>query len=290
MNIVGKILVILNLLFALATGGFLVVDYATRKNWKDYAEAMKRHAEVADASAKSHSVQSKSQERDIKKINAELETEREKINEVVARFKAEVDQERLKAEEERMKVKEADLTAQQALTEAARIREENKKLLVVVQDREKKILDMQKDNTELRNVAKAEERLRQATQDRNEQLLEKIQELTRAKLETEKASEVIGLTDANRPNPPSVNVKGVIEKVDSKDASLVEISVGSDHGIKKYHTLEVFRLNPRPEYLGTIRVVDVHNHKAVARLMRTPYLAARGPLRAGDQVSSKLGN
>ena len=34
MNTVGKTLVILNFLFAVIVGGFLVVDFATRSDWK----------------------------------------------------------------------------------------------------------------------------------------------------------------------------------------------------------------------------------------------------------------
>src|SRR5437762_13781672 len=38
MNAVGKTLVILNFIFAVVVGGLLVVDFATRSNWKQRAE------------------------------------------------------------------------------------------------------------------------------------------------------------------------------------------------------------------------------------------------------------
>src|SRR5688572_24751116 len=47
MNTVGKILVILNLLFAVAVGGFLVVDFATRQNWKLAYDKLKAEMEIA---------------------------------------------------------------------------------------------------------------------------------------------------------------------------------------------------------------------------------------------------
>src|SRR4051794_25361171 len=46
MNTIGKILVILNLVFAVVVAGFLVIDFATRTNWKNAYEAMKREADV----------------------------------------------------------------------------------------------------------------------------------------------------------------------------------------------------------------------------------------------------
>ena len=47
MNTIGKTLVILNLVFALVVGGFLVIDFATRNNWKTAYEALKREMDVA---------------------------------------------------------------------------------------------------------------------------------------------------------------------------------------------------------------------------------------------------
>ena len=41
MNTIGKILVVLNLVFALVVGGFLVIDFATRTNWKTAYESLK---------------------------------------------------------------------------------------------------------------------------------------------------------------------------------------------------------------------------------------------------------
>ena len=47
MNTMGKILVIINFLFALVIGGFMVIDFARRTNWKaafDNADAQLRIA------------------------------------------------------------------------------------------------------------------------------------------------------------------------------------------------------------------------------------------------------
>ena len=67
----------------------------------------------------------------------------------------------------------------------------------------------------------------------------------------------------------------------------MEISLGAHEGLKKYHTLEVFRLRPQGQYLGRIRIVEVFEHKAIGRLVRTPLTSAR-PVQQGDQVSSSL--
>jgi hypothetical protein len=46
MNTVGKILVILNFLFAVIVGAFLVVDFATRSNWQTEYKNLKAQHEV----------------------------------------------------------------------------------------------------------------------------------------------------------------------------------------------------------------------------------------------------
>jgi hypothetical protein len=65
------------------------------------------------------------------------------------------------------------------------------------------------------------------------------------------------------------------------------ISVGSDAGLAKDHTLEVCRLKPAPKYLGMFRIIELSQHKAVGRLTRrasTPVAV----LEVGDNVASSL--
>jgi len=87
-------------------------------------------------------------------------------------------------------------------------------------------------------------------------------------------------------NIPIPLVKGTITKVDAK-AGLVEIDVGGDVGLKKDHYLEVYRLKPRAEYLGRIRLLEVYNHNSVGRLETR--LAKGQALQVGDSVTTRLG-
>ena len=91
--------------------------------------------------------------------------------------------------------------------------------------------------------------------------------------------------DPNAPNPPSNHVKGKIESVDTKDRTLVQISLGTDQGIQLNHTLEVYRVDP-PQYLGRIRIVDAKEHAAAGKLTT----GNRIPLQVGDIVASSLNN
>ena len=83
-------------------------------------------------------------------------------------------------------------------------------------------------------------------------------------------------------NPPAGLIKGKVLKIDPKDKTLVEINVGTDNGVEKGHTLEVYRLQPRAEYLGRIQVVAASPHRAVGRAM----MAAR--IKVDDEVASSI--
>jgi hypothetical protein len=87
-------------------------------------------------------------------------------------------------------------------------------------------------------------------------------------------------------NPPAENVEGVVKSVDA--SGLVTISLGSDAGLAKGHTLELFRVNPaastQSKYLGTVRVIESEAHQSVAQ----PVGRLTAPAQAGDRVTSRL--
>jgi hypothetical protein len=72
-----------------------------------------------------------------------------------------------------------------------------------------------------------------------------------------------------------------------RDRGLVEISIGSDDGINVGHTLQVYRLKPRPEYLGRIRILDAEHHKAVGQIMKSDGVR-HSPMAKGDEVASSI--
>jgi hypothetical protein len=78
---------------------------------------------------------------------------------------------------------------------------------------------------------------------------------------------------------PPANIEGLVKRV---EGALATVSVGSDAGLKKGQTLEVYRLGPKPLYLGRLRIVDVTATQAVGELVGK----AKEAIKAGDQVSS----
>jgi len=290
MNTAGKVLIILNLLFALATGGFLAVDFVVRNNWKTYAEQYQRELEVAHANAAAMKKTFQELDRQTKSARRDLEAEKQnRKNDEIVR-KIEMDDARRDGGEAATKFKEAELIARKSQADLKHLKEEVAGLVKVIEERTKLLLSKERENRELRLETVADLEKIEATIARNESLLEQLADARRKLQEMESSSASFtsaNSSDPNRPNPPPGSVKGTVEKIDQKDG-LVEVSIGADEGLKKFHTLEVYRLQPQPQYLGRIRIVEVFPHKAIGRLVRAPMTAGR-PLQQGDQVASALG-
>ena len=60
------------------------------------------------------------------------------------------------------------------------------------------------------------------------------------------------------------------------------VSLGSDAGLTKGHTLDVYRLDPAAEFLGTVRLTDVRPNEAVGQLLKR----SRTAVRVGDRVGT----
>ena len=86
---------------------------------------------------------------------------------------------------------------------------------------------------------------------------------------------------------PKAAIEGRITRVDTTDPMLVQVSIGSDHGLTVDNTLDVYRENPAI-YLGRLRIVDTYHHSAIGRLIPSSAARTRTPVQVGDVVSSKL--
>ncbi len=288
MRTIGIILVILNLIFAIVVAGFLVIDFATRTNWKQAYDTLKGEMQVARTNSDIVNKTLGPLKTQLKQVEADLETAKQNLVDAKNAADAKEKSQEVTIQELQGKVTDANNTLQIVVGEKERLKEEVKGLTATIALREKAILALQDDVRKYRSEAIANENVAKQMQSRNEHLLVQVQDLSK---EIFRAKAGIGsdtlIRDPNAPNPPTAKVKGQIEKVDPVDRTLVTISVGSDLGVNKNNTLEVYRLSPTPQYLGMIRIVDANHHKAVGRLMGAGVGAPR-ILREGDIVASSL--
>lgn len=289
MNTVGKILVILNFLFAVIVGVFLVMHVALSTQWKDAYVALKREADVMKSAGNTNAKATQSVLGDYRNAQLENEKLKQKMKDTETQMQGMEDSYKIKIEELNHKVKDGDISLQEALKAKQRLTDEIAQLNQTIKDRETFIVRLEADVKTINLQARNFEAQAKIGQIRNENLLEQLQESTRklARIEAGVNPDLAPVRNPNEPNPPTVQVNGVIELVDGKDG-LVQISLGTDHGVNKNHTLDVYRVRPEAKYLGMIRIVEAYHHKSVGRLVASGNPALRPQLRTDDLVTSKI--
>jgi len=282
MSGVGKILVFVNLLFSLVVGAFIIMVYIARTNWvANYHELENRYkaqtAELDTVRTDAQDVRTKT-DQEVAKVQAELKQLKDAVGVKDGQLKALTDQ--LAAEKE--KTVTGDATSAAVLAESQRRTEEMKRFdntIKVLTDKANSAITEQ---TKLRDRSVALEIENKTLKDRNNQMALQLEDMGK---ETIRLRNLGGSTAGGTmtpKNPPLESIEGVVTKADTQ-SGLLTLSIGSDAGLTKGHTLEIFRLSPN-KYLGTVRIVDVSAHEAVARPVSRPL----SPIQQGDRVASKI--
>ena len=276
----GKILIILNLVFALLTGGLIGMVYLTRTNWKAAFDKVQAGAAAADASYK------------------QLLLERDKNNETIGTLRdkavADLKDETKKLEAANKKIEEQDtkITAitrtndkdaenvKRTTAEIEKSRLEVTQMREQMTDRDRRITDLERQLTRTRDEAVNNQLNYNSLKERYQNLLTQNEDLSKQVARTT-------LTGGGRATdkdkiPPPEQVRGTVKIV---DGNLATISLGSDAGVNKDHILFLFRLSPEPRYLGKLTILSTTPFEAVGRIEP----ASRNiQIKPGDEVASKI--
>jgi len=181
---------------------------------------------------------------------------------------------------------EKDIVLQTAVAESSRRQEQNAQMseilkAEVIRNKEisKKLEDTRAEEINQRIAA-------QTFKSTNERLEVQLREMAKD-MERTKSGGSSALTQVNKAskNPPPDNIEGMVKVADA--SGLIKISIGSDAGLIKGHTLEVFRLSSvatQSKYLGTVRILEVTPNEAVAQPVKP---LSDKPI-AGDRVASRI--
>lgn len=273
MTLLGKILTVLILVLSVVFMSFSMLVFATHKNWREAAAALEK--EVNDARA----------QRD------QMQIEFNRSKDALA---AEQAARRFAIAAARSKYEQANAAFQQANSQLADLLSSNGQLQ---QAHRTTVEELNRLTTE---VGTLRTQIRTAQQDRDTQFAEVVRmtdELNRleglkADLEDRRSQlleqnsrfaavlKAYGIdVNANIAGiPPTVD--GIVTGVSDRD--LIEISLGSDDGLKEGHHLEVFRQNT---YLGRVIIRRTAPDRAVAEVIKE---YRRGTIRKGDRVATKL--
>jgi hypothetical protein len=290
MTTLGKILVFAVLVFSLIAAALIVMDYIPRTNW--YLEAVRR-GELADLRLEQKNIAEAEKKATIDESNERNRISDDKIKELsqtVAQRVKEVEDLRAQLQDQIAQAKKHQAAAEASALAVNRLREENAGLQTQLNQRLEANIALQTEVKNYRDEAVKAQIAYNSARDRNEQLVEQIEDLAKELVRQQNkafpatASTINGTPAANRPNPPPEEVRGLVKATDP-DHGLVTITLGSDAGINRQNTLEVYRLKP-PTYLGRIEIIDVRHNEAVGRLINGSNRANR--IQVGDEVASNI--
>ncbi len=89
------------------------------------------------------------------------------------------------------------------------------------------------------------------------------------------------LSESTLAQPPG-GITGRILRLNAQER-LVELSIGSDDGIREGHELQVYRPGETPRFLGTVQIVRVDSDRSVGRVT-----SMRAAIERDDRVTPRL--
>lgn len=286
MNLVGKILIVLNLVAAVTFMAFAAVAHSTHVNWRD--EVTRTEAKAGKAIGLLEQIKQKDStiadldgqltqmRNDAQRLEREYDQRLGQLSTRLAEIQTERDdfQTRLAAAVEIRKTQESQLNAVTDMlakneTEIASLREINTKL---IQDRDKSFTRVRELESELAQMKGEYERL----VEQNNSLKLRIGQY------------IVAFQDLNkqldRSGPP--RLEGRIEA--ATDNGLVEISLGFDDGLEDGHIIDAFRLGQTldsTQYLGQVRIVRAEKDKSVGQIIPE---TMKGKVQRDDRVATRL--
>jgi hypothetical protein len=283
MTLVGKIFTVLIFVMSIVFMSFAVMVFATHKNWKEYADntdtsggkvlGLKQKLENLEAVKKQADEQ-------LAKLKDDLANEQAARKQALAALQSQLTQALSKlatqqAEYDRLLADNttATQTAKDAQGRLTALEAENlarrEELRTIQKDLDSKFAEV----VTLTDQLNQAESLKALLDERNK---EAAFQMAQMKMVMDRH----GLTVDSLVSHIPPKVDAVVLEVSEKD--LVEISIGSDDGIKVGHSMEVYRGNT---YLGRIIIRRVTGDRAVGQLVKE---LQRGQIKKGDRVTTKF--
>jgi myosin heavy subunit len=288
MNLVGKILTVLICVMTLVFMTMAVFVYQVHRNWRDVV--MRPEKEAVNGKElglkfqldKAH-VEYNEKKDELDKLQNAINEERKSARETLAKLETELDE--LKKREEALNkdlAKETQsardatgaLTATQTnltakMNELDKLRDEIRKTQADRDERQHQVVEL---TDQLHQSVNAKITLKQMNEDLAKQMAQAQDVLRHYGL-----SKDTPLTK----EPPAVD--GLVTAV-RDDNKLVEITLGTDHGVLKGHQLEVVRnAGGVSTYVGRVEVLDAKVDRSVCKVLED---MRKGAIQRGDRVFS----
>jgi hypothetical protein len=283
MTLLGKILTVLIFIMSLVFMSFAVAVYATQKNWRALVEATEATATTPlgyKERLKQEQLRNAELEQEMGRVRFTLAQERAARAQAVAAAEARYQQ----ASNELDTLKAQFAKTQEDLRVATATLEANEKRLAALNAEvvglrdEIRTAQLDRDKQFARVVALTDqlhqaEGLQRRLEERHGQLTRQIADMKLVLMKHR-------LPEVPTPDVPP-KMDGLVLAVST--TKLVEVSLGSDDGLREGHTLEVYRENT---YLGRIVIRKTSPDRSVAEIVPE---FQKGLIQKGDRVATKIG-
>jgi predicted nucleic acid-binding Zn-ribbon protein len=274
MQMFGKVMVVAILVLSLIYMGMATAVYSTHTNWRDIV-TNKLKPQLQDLRSANQNLKDQ-----IQVLTENIDTEKKAHADAVAKLETEYD---------RLRAEHADLLGRydglvQSKDTAIAAMEGSEKTLADLRDKVGGLRD------QVRNVEKEKDEQFQQMVDLTDKVLQSQTELDRLQNtnlqlveQTGRLKKVVdrhGLNEFESEDNLPPKVDGVVTDVGPD--GLIEISIGSDDGVRRGHRLEVYRAN---RYLGKIEIVKASPDKAVAKVLPE---FRQGSIQEKDRVATRL--
>ncbi|MCH7989984.1 MAG: hypothetical protein IID46_12650 [Planctomycetes bacterium] len=285
MTFLGKIVIVVQVVLSLMFMAFAGAVFSVQTNWKTRAEGLQTRLEEDGKSLNQ-------QITDLQDKNTELDSGMKDEEDEKRRFEAKaggLEAQLAQLQEENRKDKEAlaQVTeqarvngdeAEERRKEAEKIRNENKRLIAVT-GQQAKLLRTKEDEIYTIELASA------AGAKKHVSLLGEVKDLKDFIASIGKRFDPEEIKAGKTLPPVVTGVVVAVRKNKRGRIEMVEISLGSDDGLARGHSLSIYRTIGKGKYLGEIRMVYITPDRAVGIIIDR---AKTGIIQKGDNVTTKL--
>ena len=269
MTIIGKILTFLIFVFSLLFLGFAIIinnvnkDPRTKQSWYEQVQMLNK-------SIANYKEDLKAKEEELNSLRAQVVSLRKELGDTVTRL-----------EQEKDELNDRAVKANDAKNDAVTRLQQSQVLIGAIQNdlekKSKETLDLS-DRVKQADIVKADltsklaiaNNARVAAQIERDNLRNRLNEAEaengnlRREIENIRDTKLQSMNpqDITKPQPPPVDIQGKVTGV-SSDGIYIEVNKGSDHGLAKNQTLEIYRLSPKADWVARIRIIQVSDHSAV---------------------------
>ena len=281
MTTVGKILVIVIMLFAVIFLGISTVVFSTATNWKDATAAQKKKVQELDGKNRDMLSKVDAAKKDLEKAETDNkallsanETRIKALEDEVKTLNNESTAARSKLEVAQQSANTALALSDERLKEALKLRDQKS-------DVEKQANEYKLQQTELNDKIRDLERQTKTLDDNNKDLRDRVARYSTLLRRSGLSDDIRTVKGLESPPP----VSGEVSRVDAQNKK-IEITIGSDDGLVPGHELFLYRTTPRAEYLGKVQVISVDPDQAVCKVIGTTVQGKK--IQEGDIVSSTI--